>query len=225
MALDFNGTTAKVDHGDINAIDGASAFTLAMWLYRKSSNAGDARDGVFDKTATGPSCEVDYSVAGGCVAFIDAANLGSNVTNIWTTGTWNYFTYVFDGSGVAASDRLKLYRDVSLITLAYTGAIPTVLPDRGAVTFAIGRVANVGYLDGRVAHVKAWNAALTPAELLHEMNSYKPGRTANLIVWAPYDDGTSTKDYSGNGNHGTVTAATTFAGPPIGYEASPLTVW
>lgn len=64
------------------------------------------------------------------------------------------------------------------------------------------------FVEGHAAHIKVWNTTLSPDEIQAEMWSGHPLRTANLVVWAPYDDGPqagapSLHDYSGNGNHGT----------------------
>lgn len=220
MALDFDGVNDTVTHGDIAAVDGASALSVMCWLWRDTSNGGDARDGVWSKAGagnTGPYIEFDYTNAGGSLWAIGTSTYAESTSNVWTTGAWTHMAMVFNGAGGDNAARLQIYRNASLQSYSYNGTIPATIPDNGATTVAFARAVNAGSFDGKMALGKMWSAALTAAEVFQEMNSYRPQRTANLILWAPYDDGTSAKDYSGAGNNGTVTQATQIAGPPVSY--------
>lgn len=42
------------------------------------------------------------------------------------------------------------------------------------------------FLDGLVAHYKAWNVALTDAQIAAEMRTIAPKRWANLVGWTPF---------------------------------------
>lgn len=82
------------------------------------------------------------------------------------------------------------------------------------------------WLNGRAAHVKVWNAALTADEIVAEMYSFAPQRLANLWSWLPMiDTGTNrSSEWSGSGN--TWTANGTLAdedGPAV--VANNLPFW
>jgi hypothetical protein len=73
-------------------------------------------------------------------------------------------------------------------------------------------------INGQLAAVKIWSAALTVPELVQEGQQYVPFRTANLHSFTPLLSITDmTLDFSGNGNHWTAngTGQVTTSGPPI----------
>lgn len=74
------------------------------------------------------------------------------------------------------------------------------------------------WLNGSLAGVKVWNAALTMDELELESWTYLPYRTASLTAWYPFLTA-SAVDYSGNGQ--TLVGGTGAAnddGPPISWS-------
>lgn len=223
MALDYDGADDVVDHGDIAVIDGASALTFGCWLWIDTS---EANGGILCKSSGGGilsfSLQQWYTAPTdriGCFFGYSAVNGGYSTTAL-VTGAWHHWMGVFNGGGVGNAGRQQLYLDGVAETLTFVGTVPATLPDSGAATVQSGFVVNgatTTYYDCKIALVKIWTAALAAAEVAQEMNSYRPVRTANLILGSPYDDGTSARDYSGNGNHGTVTGALQAAGPPVSY--------
>ena len=212
MALDCDGVDDQIDHGDIPGVDLAAALTLMFW---QNPDVLVVNDGISNKGAAwenrsgGADSSIPDLVIGG-------TNIGALPTGALTAGTWKHYAWVFDGAGVGNSGRLQGYIDAVNQTLTFTGTIPAALSDGAANGVDIG--SNGGsFHDGKFALVKIWTAALTAAEVAQEMNSYRPVRTVNLVLWAPYDDGTDARDYSGSANHGTVTGALQVAGPPLGY--------
>jgi len=75
------------------------------------------------------------------------------------------------------------------------------------------------WVDGRIQHVKFWEAALTTAELDNERFVAVPQRTANLAGWWPcLDQPTGSEDWSGLGRNLTQTGTlTTEDGPPVSW--------
>ena len=217
MALDFDGADDRVDHGDIAAIDGAAALSVAFWVYLQTSENGTELVG---KGGAGFTIrESTSSVDDMAASFPDAATQGRTTGSIFPAGSWQHWIMVFDGAGVGNAARLQLYKDGVNQTLTFDGTIPATIGDAGTAQLQVGvnQGLNAFYADAIIAHLKIWTAALTAAEAAQEMNSYLPARTANLILWSPYDDGTNARDYSGNGNHGTVTGALAAGGPPVGH--------
>lgn len=217
MALDVDGTDDRVDHGDIAAIDGAAALSVAFWIfYQTSENAAE----IVGKGAAGFTIrESDSTADGMAMSMPDGATQGYTAAATFPTGSWQHWVWVFNGAGVGNAGRMQAYKDGASIGLTYVGTIPATVGDAGTAQLQVGvnQGLNAFYIDAIIAHVKIWTAALTAGEAAQEMNSYRPVRMANLILWAPYDDGTSARDYSGNGNHGTVTGAVQIAGPPVSY--------
>lgn len=216
-ALDFDGVNDEVNHGDLgNRFDNATALTWMVWLYWDIIAAGG--DGFLGKDALIPG----YSPAG------TPTQMAAGQAGVWektttdgglSTGVWIHWAWRYDGS-LAADDRLLIYRNGVPQTMAGTNPGITI-GDFGAVGFRVGVNAVIGsFVDCKIAHLRVWDAALTPAQIAQEVDSYRPvNRTENLILWAPYDEATpSARDYSGRDNHGTVTGGPVYTpGPPISY--------
>ena len=235
LSLGDNNGNGRMDHGDITALNGATALTVAFWSLpiiaqspgglKKASSFGLLTNLAFlptDGTASG------YSVGDGNV----------NTTQLWWLRTgdgvvdstrWNHMVVVYDGSADVTS-RITVYKD--LVSFPLTGLIitdsqgttaattaPTSLPDTSPNPLLV----NSQNVYGLKAHLRLWLAALTPAELALERERYWAERRANLIMDCPYDDQTAGRDYSGNGNHGTfVDGPPLQVGGPIGYGGKVL---
>lgn len=220
MALDFDGTDDLVDHGDINALDSATLATICWW---QRPDTAVAADGILGKgtTSFSPMARHNGAAATGIQIYIAAVD--SVRASAFTDGQWDHHAIVYDGGGAANADRLKYYRNGVQETLTYNGAIAASLPDNGAVVFQVGGKTDWGgFADMKVAHLKIWNAALSADEVAQEVWRYRPHRTAGLLLWAPYDDGTKAVDYSGSGNNGTVTGALAADGPYVGGGVRPI---
>ena len=213
-ALDHDGVNDQVAHGDIAAIDGAAALTVCFWIKPDvlATAEGMAGKGYALLHRTGGADSALLEVYTSNVP--ERGDVGSMFVN----GTWVHVCSVFNGAGAGNDTRLLIYKNGVAQVVSFTGTIQATLPDAGATEFIMGfNAAATGYIDAQIAHVKVWTAALSAAEVYNEMNTQRPQRTANLILWAPYDDATSARDYSGSGNNGTVTGATQSAGPPVSY--------
>jgi len=220
-ALDFDGADDKVSFGDIAAIDGATALTVCEWYTPTNASA----IGLLCGKAAAPGSPIflfthgDWAIGAEnsiTVGFVSTSPKGK-VATVFSAGALIHCGFVYDGGGAANADRLKILLNAVDQTVSFTGTVPTALGS-GTDPVTVGATGNDSAdLDGWLAHLKIWTAALTAAEVAQEMNSYRPVRTANLVVWSPLDDGVSARDYSGNGNHGTVTGAVQIAGPPVSY--------
>jgi len=217
MSLDFDGVDDIVDHGDIAAIDGTSVLTVAFWI---SMDVVASLKGIWNKGtgADGIGSRQDDSIsAGGILDAFGNGGVQAKVGGLFTADVLQYHTIVFDGGGAANADRYKIYKNAVNQTLTFVGTIPaTIAATTGA--FQTGRWnLDAAFSNCKIGLLKVWTAALTAAEVFQEMNSFRPVRTANLIIWSPYDDATSSRDYSGAANHGTVTGALQTPGPPVSY--------
>lgn len=75
---------------------------------------------------------------------------------------------------------------------------------------------NLSPFNGRMYAVKAWQAALTAAEIRNEMNLIRPARFANIHLWTPLlaGSGERVRDYSGAGRDWTEGGTLTDEAPP-----------
>lgn len=122
----------------------------------------------------------------------------------------------------------------TLVTLYHGAASGALTTNTGNATSAITGLTTLSigesafgneWINGRVANVKTWSAVLTQTEIEAEFGQYLPVRTANLLDWYPFLDGTSLVDYSGNGRTLTASGAgrATEVGPPIVWAGRTVT--
>lgn len=94
-------------------------------------------------------------------------------------------------------------------------------PDATTLTVLLLGNSDIGneHCNGRLAHVKAWKAILSEAELRREMLSQVPKRPGNLYLWTPLRF--SAHDMSGQNRDWTVTGAPVAHAdePPIPWDA------
>jgi hypothetical protein len=162
------------DAGDINELDGISAFTLACWakfdslgdyhcLIGKSGSAGGFTDRII--MSLGGIAVGDNTC--GSVSLGNGANsYGYTATGLISTGVWGHWTAVFDGSQSGNSDRLKFYFNSIQRTLTFVSTIPATTASTsyplviGEDQSGLGR-----YLRGYIDEVRIYTRSLSPTEI------------------------------------------------------------
>lgn len=200
--VDFDGTDDFVSAGDINAIDGVSALTISAWvnsdtlvdypaIVSKRTSQSNKTHLAFSGVSEGGSNDVEVVISNGSVAF------GYTTGNIISTGVWNHWVLIFDGSLSGDSNRLKFFFNGVQQNLTFSGTIPATTADTAASVRLGNEDTTSIYHNGRIDDVRVYKHALTPSEV------------ASLYNWAPgpvgfwkLDDnsGTSANDSSGNDN-------------------------
>lgn len=135
-----------------------------------------------------------------------------------TDATWFFWALACSGTGGGSLVGYWRSPTGSFVTASSVGASFT--PARLALL-------NNGYdewVDGRLAGVRVWDAALTQAELELEMWSLRAVRRANLHIESPFVEGVladNDKDFSGNGKDWTRTGTLAVEkGPPVPWGPS-----
>jgi len=137
---------------------------------------------------------------------------------------------IVSGGSVAAATwlHLAMVRESNTVLKAYlNGALvathTTDISGRSSVTrqeMGGQSASNNGPLDGRMAHAKMWDAALSVAEVINEMAVARPVRFANLWNWAPLWDSAFVFDQSGAAHDwSTAGSLSTEDGPAVAYGA------
>ncbi|MBK7424295.1 MAG: LamG domain-containing protein [Propionivibrio sp.] len=139
---------------------------------------------------------------------------GSNLS----TGTWFHLAYVSNGDALANGFTVYLNgaADITYTVRSLTSA---------GTNMYLGNDEYSEWLNGRMAHVKIWNVALTAAEIQQEMYSSRPQRFANLWSWLPMIESGSGRNSEWSSSGNTWTANGTLAdedGPPVAWN---LTGW
>ena len=213
MALSFDGVDDISQHTDINAMDGAAALATSFWVQLIGAQA--VNDGFWSKGEV-----FGVGISGSSATELQAHGALASAQR-WRTTTvslvenqWYRLAVNYDGSQTGNANRLQLYLDGVSQTLTFDGAVPASLASTADQVTAGKNITNAEFFKGYLAHLKIWTQAMTAAQLEQELQSFRPISTTGLVLWAPYADGTSARDYSGSGNHGTVTGALTTGGPP-----------
>ena len=127
--------------GDIVQLNSASAFTIYGWFNQTAVNQ---REGMFSKVKDGD--EQIYVVTwndNNLYTQIERPSpndaYGSFAYTSVGSDNWWHYALVFDGSGVANADRLKVYINAQIQTLAFTNTIPTTTADLSGQDFLIGK--------------------------------------------------------------------------------------
>lgn len=198
-AYDFDGTNDYVDYGNIASIASHTGpFSVMCWI--NDDNVLTAYSMYFSK-ATGVDIQfaLRHTSTVGSLRF--EANIGGllkvadSPVSTLVNGVTYHIAGVYDGSNII------LYLDgVAIVTTPATGLVNV-----NSVPVNIGRRHTDGfYTNGRIWDARYYNSALTPAEVLS--CSKNNNITPRPIFWAKCDEqqGITSLDSSGNGNHGTI---------------------
>ena len=204
MALRFNASGDRLS--STTNLPGAAAFTLMGWVY----------------------IAVDLNLFGSLLVYGDSVGPKFAYVGVDGTGTTlNLYDGINDNAGSALS--LATWYHVALAgnlngsLTAYLNGVSNVTATGDAANSSerielMNNTANEN-IDGRLAAVKIYSAILTAPEILQEMRSFRPVRTANLNTWLPCVDrvvADNALDMSGNGYDMTVGGTLTVEdGPPI----------
>lgn len=158
--------------------------------------------------AWGDDGTIDYVVAG-TLSNGTTLNtyIGSDVSgSALTVGTWYHIAGV-----MTSTTDYKIYLN-GVLDITHTGN--SSASSNGRIW--IGNNHDNSWLNGCAAAIKVYSVALTPREILSEMQTYQPRRLANLHVWRPLlSTSGQTLSYGGSRNVATVGGVLdTERGPP-----------
>lgn len=123
--LSFDGTNDYVEIPDHTTLSNTTAFTFDAWVYQ------DAASGTRVIAAKGPNPAVAYLIQIGTTTLrVCLGNTGDFGECAWpSVAAWHHLCVVYDSGGTTDAERLQVYIDGAVQALAFTGAIPAVLPD------------------------------------------------------------------------------------------------
>ena len=144
-----------------------------------------------------------YAVNGGTDGF------GSPNGTVLSVDTWYHVAIVREGNTT-----LKSYLNGVLDSTCTVSVASRTATTR--MEFGAWSSGNNDPFSGRIQYIKAWNVALTAAEIAQEMYTVAPRKLANLWGWWPGRPGSGerAKDYSGNGRDFTEGGTLTDEDPP-----------
>ncbi len=165
-----DGVDQYVNAGDITELNAVTAFTLTCWLNqdvlgqqdRVFFKYGDADNNVQLLTDTDPALRFMVENGGNGYGEYD-------YTATVNALSWWHVAAVYDGTLTGNAERMKLYVNAELQTLAFTGTIPATSPDLAGEVLTMSGAGNAW--DGEISDVRVYNCALTLDEvgfLAHE---------------------------------------------------------
>ena len=165
--FDFNGSNSKVDLGTSFA-NNVSKTTYAAWVNFDNLNTQNFI--IFpDSGSTGHGFGF-FDFGNGNIYFQSDNTTNSNrgsVSNsgLYTTGQWVHFAQVYDGTATGNANRLKAYVNGNLLSLTFSGTIPSTTQATTYNTLVGTRVINNLSFDGQISKVQIYDEALTQAEI------------------------------------------------------------
>ena len=215
-----------VDRVDTVALSITSSLTLSAWVNSGDTNATRV---IIAKDANTTNQSFYLALEGGKVRTLVSSNGSTQIhrtsNTVIPTGSWHHVAGVYN----AATQTIDVYLDGRLDNGALSGTVPSSIHDGNAAT-RIGHDQRLNrFFIGSIDEVKIYNTALTPEQILQDMNAgasvaYSVGSeeadelidgagAAPIAEWK-FDEkqGTVAYDSSGNGNDGTVNGATWKSG-------------
>jgi len=165
----------------ITQLDNLAALTVTGWINPSASNTGNVS--LFDNSNGNAGWRLEYQTANNRFSFRDGSTSRDFAASAWTTGSWQFFALVFDGS-LPSATRFSLYSgDGVTLSSAINAAGNTTL---GANT---GNLTTIGgstqtftneYLIGSLDSFRAYNtnetanltAIMQSADAIPEPSAY-----------------------------------------------------
>ena len=182
MAYDFNGTNQYLNVASAPVLN--TPLTLACWFRSASTTTNQRLVGIYNDASNYWDLGIRGADAGDPVAaVVNAQAQSSNVQIVpttagYTANTWHHAAGVF-----SSSTSRTAYLDGGN---SATGT--TNLTNPNGATSEIGRfVGAIQYMNGQIAEVGIWNAALTAAEVasLAKGMTCDKVRPQSLVFYAP----------------------------------------
>ncbi|MCG8309820.1 MAG: glycosyl hydrolase family 18 protein [Cytophagales bacterium] len=186
-AMDFpGGASDLVNMGDIDQLDGATAFTFEAWvkvdawvdwssIFEKSHSASDRVD---IQLGLQSNERLYFHVADGGNNYVAVNNAGIN------DGDWHHIAMAYDGTQ-SAYNQIDIFIDgvsVSKWYLDGNGILPSSTPNTSA-DFVLGRK-----FKGKIDEVRLWSVRLTADELvLNNTLNANHSQYANLVGYWKMD--------------------------------------
>lgn len=129
--------------------------------------------------------------------------------------TWQHIAATYDG----AAGEVKMYLNGSGQTLTQTVPPSGALNDNSTVDLTIGNSnSRDDTFDGIIDEFRIWNIVRTGGEIQSYMNQYLNGNEPGLVGYWRMNEGNGqlVDDFTGNGNHGALTATEWVVGAPMG---------
>lgn len=193
MVLGFDGANDFVNAGDITQINQAAELTITGWFNQTTL---DQQETLFAKQKDADEEIIILTWNDGDL-YTQVENVGKQAqahfdySTVVTAGKWFHYAMVFDGSGAAKADRLKVYIDGNNITQVIDNDVDTAIADLTGEDFYIGNDKNGLFpFTGLNGGVRIYDRAIIPSiiwQMAHPPTMwelYRP-KIRRWLGWAP----------------------------------------
>lgn len=175
--LNFSATSHSVSAGDVSFVDGAVQMSWSLWLNPQSlatdrtiiSKTNHSNQNNFLVRTHGTnSDEVNVYIASSAS---DTSNYYTTTNLNLSTEAWQHLLVVYDGTQTAAN-RIRIYKNGTLVEGSITGTIPATLTSSTTSTLRVGNsdISGDESLVAYIDEVKIYSAALSSAQALVDYN-------------------------------------------------------
>jgi len=198
-SISFDGVDEYLQGSTITELSNVSAFSFSMWITQPVTGGTDV---IFNQRVDTTNKIIALyrgAAAAHGVNYISFdINNGTSSTYIYTAQNillsgWTMLTFVYDGS-LANADRLKIYRNNSILSTTTVGTIPTTTPTFTTEPIEIGGLSTGNSINAKMDELRIYDYALTPTDKSDIYNSGCPKADAlsTLAVhnWRMGDDDT-----------------------------------
>ena len=226
MARDFNGTTDRIDWGNVFDTAGL-AWTVAMWIFPNNEtdnqylfvthNSGDTATGSILIWSFTPNGKVEVQERRATTNKQRHTSLATGLS----TGAWEH--WVFTNAVGTAATNIRIYRNGSEATYeAPSDGVGDETTGPGSWTIG-GRIQDDNRnFDARFAEVALWGRVIDTGERLALANNYSPAFFPRGLRWYP-DLIRHQRDRVG-GQVGTLDGTSVIAHPRMIYPAPTRTI-
>ena len=212
-ALYFTNTRDIVEIGHIGEIEGAQQLTMEFWVKYAEVFSSDT---VVGSKAGSDIPKIDMELASvGTVHTIPTAELRffqSNATAGYKTSTdlvvyqgeWFHLAWVFDGSQVVNTDRLRVYLNGQEVDSSLSGTIGTTISSNlGPICLGCQPGSETPettgdyFFVGSMDEVRIWTEPRTQQEIIDNMYHELSGNEDNLLIYYDFNQGTGDGDNTG----------------------------
>lgn len=209
MSVRIDGST-KYLRRTTGLIDFQSPYTVAFW-YNPASNTGSGYQAILTISSGGSAYDEFFLDSGGAFSLECSGNSATTVDGrVPIIDRWYHIALVRRSQTL-----MEVYVD-GVLDITNTANVSARNPATAA-NLSFGTNAFSEWSDGRFTNAKAWQIALSRAEIITERTEFAPVRQANTHAWWPMLPGARSVDWSGN-------ARSLTEGGALTDEAGPLPV-
>ena len=221
-SINFNGASSYVSTPTSILTDGASNFTIELWVKPSASNFDGNYHGVFggQHPVSGKRNPSIWIYSGGVIHLdsyqytTDVRYLHEGYSNFFVTNEWTHVAWVKNGT------TYYIYRNGNLMG-SYAGPAQVNVPG----PYTMGKVDN--FFAGSLDEIRVWNVARTGDQIrLNMFNKSLANNSSGLLAYYRCNEGAgstlSNSCTNTSGIDGTLTSSPTWSASPIQWGSNSL---